>query len=86
MKEKGTVAIEKYDFGLEVELVLSVTDYRSQLNVWVPFSTYSYHIKQRKYLFNYFNKVATWNVLMGNDMTCSVARIGSVTIRMHDGT
>lgn len=86
MKGKGIVAIEKYDFGLKVDLVLSVTDCRSQLNVWVPFSTCSYHIKERKDLFNYFNKVATCNVLMGHDMPCSVARIGWVTIRMHDGT
>lgn len=85
MNAKGSPIVAKDDSGSEADLVLSVTDCCSQLDVWVLNSACSYHMTPRKDWFSSYESMATWNVLMGNDMTC-VFRIGSIAIKMHDGT
>lgn len=67
-------------------MVLSITDNTVQTDFWVLDSACSYHMTPHRDWFESYDKVSTGSVRMGNDMPCNVVGIGSIVIRMHDGT
>ncbi|KAH9648136.1 hypothetical protein KPL70_025471 [Citrus sinensis] len=52
---------------------------------WILDSGCSFHMTPNKQLFKTFEKVETCKVLLGNNLACKVAGIGTVAITMHDG-
>ncbi|KAH9769620.1 hypothetical protein KPL71_012083 [Citrus sinensis] len=52
---------------------------------WILDSGCSFHMCPQKYFFITFEKVDGGRVLLGNNLACKVAGIGSVSIKMHDG-
>ena len=52
---------------------------------WILDSGCSFHMSPNKQLFKTFEKVDTGKVLLGNNLACKVAGIGTIAITMHDG-
>ena len=65
--------------------MLSVSSSSDHLtDSWILDSACSYHMKPNKDWFNTCRSVNSCSVLMGNDTSCKVARIGNIRIKMFD--
>ncbi|KAJ9552349.1 hypothetical protein OSB04_016394 [Centaurea solstitialis] len=101
LRAKGSTAVVNDDSGSEDDLVLTVVandnlsleddlvlSVGNRINYSIELildTGGSFHITLHKEWFNTYEKVATGSVSMGNDMSCDVVGIGSVSIKMHDG-
>ena len=66
--------------------MLSVSSSSNHLtDSWILDSACSYHMTPKKDWFNTCMSVNSCSVLMGNDTSCKVARIGNIRIKMFDG-
>ena len=66
--------------------MLSVSSSSDHLtDSWILDSACSYHMKPNKDWFNTCRSVNYSYVLMNNDVSCKVARIGNIKIKMFDG-
>ena len=54
-------------------------------NSWILDSTCSYHMTPNKDWFNTYRSVNSSSILMGNDVSCKVAGIRNIIIKMFDG-
>ncbi|KAL6314158.1 hypothetical protein AAG906_011900 [Vitis piasezkii] len=55
------------------------------IDYWIMDSTCSYHMTPNKDWFNTYRSANSGSILMGNDASCEVTRIGNIRIKMFDG-
>ena len=66
--------------------MLSVSSSSDHLiDSWILDSACSYHMTPNKDWFHTYRLVNSGSVLMGNDVSCKVIRIGNIIIKMFDG-
>ena len=66
--------------------MLSVSSSSDHLtDSWILDSTCSYHMTPNKDWFNTYRSVNSGSILMGSDVSCKVAGIGNIRIKMFDG-
>ena len=64
-------------------LTVSLSDNNGK---WVLDSGCTYHMCPNQEWFQFYNKINSGQVLLGNNMACKVVAIGNVRIQLHDGT
>ncbi|KAF5451064.1 hypothetical protein F2P56_031363, partial [Juglans regia] len=74
------------DRSNDLDLVLAISDSNSRFSdKWVMDSACTFHMCPKKDWFINYESVNGGSVLLGNDMACRIAGIGSVRIKMFDG-
>ena len=58
---------------------------RHPTSEWILDLGCSFHICPKKNLFKTFESVNRGNVLLGNNLACRVAGIGTISLKMHNG-
>ncbi|KAH9804147.1 hypothetical protein KPL71_002018 [Citrus sinensis] len=81
----GKAAIASEDEGDSEGADVLIAAEKQPTEEWILDSGCSFHMSPNKQLFKTFEKVDTGKVLLGNNLACKVAGIGTVTITMHDG-
>ncbi|KAH9780502.1 hypothetical protein KPL71_008103 [Citrus sinensis] len=84
-ESSGKAAIVSKDEGDSEGADVLIAAERQPTEEWILDSGCSFHMSPNKQLFKTFEKVDTGKVLLGNNLACKVAGIGTVTITMHDG-
>lgn len=70
----------------EEDSAFSVSSANNQSNRWILDSGCSYHMCPNRQWFSSFEEIEGGVVLMGNDNACRTRGIGSLRLKMHDGT
>ena len=84
-KDKSNVNVaDKVDDGEDSAFTVSSSDNHSDR--WILDSGCSYHMCPNRQWFSSFQELDGGVVLMGNDNTCQTKGIGTVRLKMHDGT
>lgn len=69
-----------------VDEVLSTCDGSHQHQHWLLDSSVSNHMCLHRNWFSTYQSIDDGVVFMGNDFSCKIVGVGSVRIRMHDGS
>ena len=91
MKRKEQPASENCPEGYFVEpesngdVLLGTPSKKKNFTEWVLDYGYTYHIHPHRDWFSAYEPLDFGVILMGNDIQCSVAGIGIVQIKTHDG-
>ena len=68
------------------ESAFSVSSSKTYSDKWILDSGCSYHMCPNKHWFSSFEELDGGVVLMGNDNACQTKGIGTIRLKMHDGT
>ena len=83
---KSTNVVEERDSESGDGDMLSVSSSRDHLtDSWIMDSACSYHMTSNKDWFDTYRLVNSGSILMGNDASCRVVRMGNIKVKMFDG-
>jgi hypothetical protein len=69
-----------------VDEVLSTCDVSHQHQHWLLYFSVSIHMCLHRNWFSTYQSIYDGVVFMGNDFSCKIVGVGSIQIKMHDGT
>ncbi|KAH9764272.1 hypothetical protein KPL70_001465 [Citrus sinensis] len=84
-KSNGKVAVASEDECDYDEADVLVAAERHPTGEWILDSGCSFHMCPNKRFFKTFESVNGGKVLLGNNLTCKVAGIGTVSLKLHNG-
>ncbi|KAH9678731.1 hypothetical protein KPL71_025836 [Citrus sinensis] len=84
-ESNGKAAIASEDEGMSDDADVLIAAEKQSSGEWILDSGCSFHMCHNKNFFKTFDNIAGGKVLLGNNLACNVAGIGTINIRMFDG-